>query len=623
LGQHLNAQVYELSPGQDAYEPNDTADLARDLKMHNQYVPGLSIDSPSDMDWFRWTPARPGTFRISAYEHGNGPLFVVLWDATGSNPLAISASQWGAQRLSYTVGDASTSYTVLVVSGGGGTNSNYTLLVDGSASDGWWNLAPTAPNLDLSVVESRPTTLDLGALGARDSNGDPLHLMPHASPYGHVVPQRSVSAEYWPGTSIDTDHEFTYVLDDGEGGRAKGTVHVTVQPIADDLAFVGAEGFGALTPGGRGRPVYRVNRLEDDSQAGSLRWALNQAGAGGGIIVFDVGGPIVLSSPLYIPSNTTLAGDTAPEPGITVFGRETRVQNDSDIIVRYMRFRHGNKSYYWEDAFTIVGGYGWMATNVILDHCSLSWGNDACIDIWNTDRVTMQWCIISEGLLDHSTGCLVRNTSDMMPGHVTLHHNLWAHNASRSPWAQDNVNVDIINNVMYNWQSFATYVGSYNSAFGPPYFLGNVKANVSRNYYISGPDSPSYGIGAIFAYAPPEAYFPNQVYVGRDTTVSALTDSYGDFDRDSDDQDGSPMWLPIPLSGIRRVDEHNHPLPWSIDYVPITEESSPIDTYEAIWPSVGASRSYWDDTDSRILLDVITRSAAHGLIWEPPYNELP
>jgi hypothetical protein len=288
-----------------------------------------------------------------------------------------------------------------------------------------------------------------------------------------------------------------------------------------------------------------------------------------------------------------------------------------------MRFRHGDKLYYWEDAFTIVGANGQLATDVILDHCSLSWGHDACIDIWNTDRVTVQWCIVSEGLLSHSTGSLIRNTSDRSPGHVTLHHNLWAHNHSRSPWAQDNVNVEIINNVMYNWQSFATYTGSYNQSGSSTSFIGNVKANVSGNYYISGPNSPNYGVGAIYAYTPPDAYITNQVYLGRDTTVTALTDSLGDFDRDSDDQDASPLWLPIPLSGTRRVEEHRQPIVWNIDYVPVSQQSSVQDVYDAVWQSAGASLTPWDDTDFRILIDVITRWPQHGLISEPPASELP
>ena len=87
---------------------------------------------------------------------------------------------------------------------------------------------------------------------------------------------------------------------------------------ATDLAFPEAEGFGRHATGGRAGKVYHVTNL-NDSGTGSFRDAVSQSDR---IVVFDVGGYIVLKTAVSAKSNLTIAGQTAPGGGIGFQGGE-------------------------------------------------------------------------------------------------------------------------------------------------------------------------------------------------------------------------------------------------------------------------------------------------------------
>ncbi|WP_353123600.1 polysaccharide lyase [Dysgonomonas capnocytophagoides] len=254
-------------------------------------------------------------------------------------------------------------------------------------------------------------------------------------------------------------------------------------PQAEIPAFPGAEGGGAYSFGGRGGKVITVTSLAD-SGPGSLRDACEQGGAR--IIVFNVAGIIHLKSPLIIRAPyITIAGQTAPGDGVCIAG-ETIWANTHDVVVRHMRFRRGET---WvgrrDDSF---GGN--PVGNIMIDHCSTSWGLDENISFYRhmfnpedgskdlklpTVNVTIQNTISSQALdtYNHSFG------STLGGENCTFMRNLWANNAGRNPSIGWNGVFNFVNNVIYNWVHRSVDGGDYTALY-----------NIINNYYKPGPLTP-------------------------------------------------------------------------------------------------------------------------------------
>src|SRR5262245_32617606 len=77
-----------------------------------------------------------------------------------------------------------------------------------------------------------------------------------------------------------------------------GVLTVVDAAEAQIPAFPGAEGYGAVTAGGRGGDVYHVTSLADTNTLGTLRHAISSAPASGRTVVFDISGNIQLTSDL-------------------------------------------------------------------------------------------------------------------------------------------------------------------------------------------------------------------------------------------------------------------------------------------------------------------------------------
>ncbi|MFM2083179.1 MAG: hypothetical protein RL380_1870, partial [Verrucomicrobiota bacterium] len=223
------------------------------------------------------------------------------------------------------------------------------------------------------------------------------------------------------------------------------------------VAFPGAEGAGAFAVGGRGGSVYHVTSLINDGP-GSLRYGLRAVNR---TIVFDISGTIELTSDLKINrSFITIAGQTAPGEGITLSRRLTSVQDNHDVQVRFLRCRPGD---YYGTNFQNDSFHFDKVTNSIADHVSASWSIDETLSCTESKNITVQWSMITDSLNNsfhdkgaHGYGSLLRYGD----GKITYHHNLYADHKDRSPRLGDNLTLDFVNNVIYNWGSLPGYSGA-------------------------------------------------------------------------------------------------------------------------------------------------------------------
>jgi len=290
-----------------------------------------------------------------------------------------------------------------------------------------------------------------------------------------------------------------------------------VEPQVGLTVFPGAEGFGTRTVAGRGGKIIEVTSLADDGP-GTLRAALNDFCPR--IIVFRIGGTIELNSELHVSHPfVTVAGQTAPGGGICIKNAGLAIMTH-DVLIQHIRVRPGNKGPVdadINDAVSILGRHGACEGeyNVVLDHISASWGEDETVSTWyGAHDVTISWSIISEALnrsrhrkRTHSAGLLIGDSSY----HVSMHHNLLAHNDFRNPLIAEGGTHDFVNNVIYDWGVLPAEICDYGS---------NTFLNFVGNYFIAGDSTQQGPYPILFNEGNPRIYVEGNIGPHRpDSTI--------------------------------------------------------------------------------------------------------
>jgi hypothetical protein len=352
-------------------------------------------------------------------------------------------------------------------------------------------------------------------------------------------------------------------------------------------------------------------------------------------VVFEVSGIINLESELTISYPfITIAGQTSPG-GILVTGYQTTL-NTWEVIIRHMRFRVGTNRivydrddqgeiiYYSQpqyvfppaggvcagsiatsangypcaieggadpeklDSFDILGQY-WAtneAYNIIIDHCSFSWGVDETVTVsGGVLNATIQWSIVSEGLRqaghpegERSMGMLVSGKY-VNPTTISLHHNYIAHNYYRTPFVYSPSGVDmvadLVNNVSYNWKGGMS-----------PYSGGSARVNWIHNYMKQGASSNPYSFEVSYHNQLPPA---PMIFVTGNIGSTRLSQSQPQWNV-------GDSWRNLLLS-----ESYRSLLPWSAPAIGATEMSH--DFALQVLNNVGATVPVRDQVDVRVIAD--------------------
>lgn len=345
-------------------------------------------------------------------------------------------------------------------------------------------------------------------------------------------------------------------------------------------------GWAAGTPAGAGGKILHVTTLAATG-AGSLPAALQAEGPR--IVVFDVGGVIDLGGATIKIQHPflTLAAQTAPAPGITLIRGGLHIVTH-DVLIQHLRIRPGEAGRRKRSGWNVDGietGNG--ASNVIVDHCSMTWATDENLsaggspfvgdtpDDWRANtsrRITFSNNIVAEGLSrsthskgEHSKGTLVHdNATD-----IAVVRNLYASNVDRNPFFKGGSCGVVVNNYIANPGTSAVAYALHDDEWGAhPHQIG--KLAVVGNVIRSGPDTrPGIALIDIEGEGTCEVFADdNRATTGASVDMPILGGKTARFVQRGQPPTWPPGLAPMPADAVRDYIEKNvGARPWDRDAI--------------------------------------------------------
>jgi hypothetical protein len=231
-------------------------------------------------------------------------------------------------------------------------------------------------------------------------------------------------------------------------------------------------GFGYDCVGGSGRnggtPAIRRVTNTNETGTGSFRQALLDHNSGGepSVIVFETSGTIRWSdnwTHTITQDGLTIAGQTAPSPGVTLRRIQLRVRI-ADFLAQHIRFRFGdndenmdagdllNSSPIKIDGISTTGN----RERIVFDQCSFSWGVDDFVNYASEvdpSVVTLHRCLFAEPLtIESQVSRAITATPSVSAAmnKLALIGSVFAHSYQRNPQSRIR-RLFMANNLVYNW----------------------------------------------------------------------------------------------------------------------------------------------------------------------------